>query len=368
MRASALALGLFLLVGACGGGGEGTDPGPGDGDPQTLSGDYTFVFVRGIGATRLVATSWGVGIADGVSSFAGTTTDNVAGSTGSAAPVSFTYTVDADATLRFLAGGTEQFRGGVTANGNYALLSGVITGTPALIILVRRSGTFTAADLMGTYALSSLTVDTSSGTTVVSMYGEASFDGVNAVSGAMSRSVNAEGTIISDLGIGGTYTVAANGAATMTLGLPDYEGGLSPSGELAVFGGDTDTGGSAPPTIWAFAQRGAGLSNASWSGDYWFAGITLDVSVPNFTTFAGSLTADGNGNVSYSGTENDETTVSAFARTGTYATAADGTTVLNEAGATENFQGGITPSGNVLVFAGGDSNGSRPIFWIAFRK
>jgi uncharacterized protein (TIGR03437 family) len=101
---------------------------------------------------------------------------------------------------------------------------------------------------------------------------------------------------------GGTYTMAADGSGTLSLGAASNAQLLSgsrtiyvsPSGNL-LLGGSTAAGGH---DILLGVKGMSGATNASWNGAYWGAGLRVDPSAVQ--GYAGALAARGQGKVTWS--------------------------------------------------------------------
>jgi len=313
---------------------------------------------------------WGDLIADGVSEITGGTLswNNGAGGIFSDSAPEISYTVDAMRRMTWPGGGAFNLQGGIATDGSVATMSSIgATGWPGLAILVRRGGNFDLGSLDDTYHLSGFCII---GATDVSLWGAVAFDGSGGASEELSGNTN--GLVVAPAPpISQTYTVAADGTATYTLGSFNQptEGGILLGGDLVVLAGSTD---GAAPCLLVLIRQSTAASASTLSGDYHIGAFLADAGAPppNFSSFTGTGSSDGVGTVTTNmgGIINVDGAVAPFpaAMTNdTYTVAADGTLSVTIAGTT--LVGSVSPTGDFAVLSGGRTMGSFPQLWFFVR-
>ncbi len=160
------------------------------------------------------------------------------------------------------------------------------------------------------------------------------------------QDVDAGGSVTADQTItSGTYSVAANGRATLTLtnslGSSDYVFYLSSSGSGVMM--STDPGSSSPLAGGLVtAQTGGPYSNASLNATSVISWSTGVASVSGADAVLGLLTGDGNGNFSLTADENDAgNIIPNSGSSGTYTVSANGRATFSD-----------LPNSPVLYFTG----------------
>ncbi len=191
-------------------------------------------------------------------------------------------------------------------------------------------------------------------------WGVATADGAGGLAGSIMQN---QATVVSvSLPLPGAYTVAADRETTLTLPGPSgYAGWTNSAGTLALSG---RISAGQPPASLALVKLGSGFSDASLSGDYHFAALSINASGDAVSVW-GTATFDGAGNISFSTTSNNEGTVSTpppSVLPGTYAVAADGQVTMSFPGG--DLEGCLTPDGQLLLGAGGVVNGQEPFLFL----
>lgn len=347
---------VLLGSGSCGGGGGGTL------GAQTFSGTYWVVLFTAEGNPVDVESVWGTATADGVSAITFNPIGGNSNQTVTTTVPSFAqeYTVDPDGTLRFLLGATEVTRGGVTSDGACAVLSNVFpVGSPQCIVLVRKGGAFSAASLTGIFNVLAV----GSASPPATLWAEVDFDGVSMFMGSGNTN---QGGAVGGGPFNDTFTVAGDGASTIDIFGETQSGGLVAGATFGIAGGGTTNGDD--PLMSFLVRGGTGLNDSALSGEYWVTGIESDPGTA-FTSFSGTISANGAGALSIAATQFDEISVSPLAGAATYSVAADGILTVNRTGLPlENIRGAVSPDGRFAVMVGGSENGSRPILMVLCRK
>jgi len=313
---------------------------------------------------------WGDVAADGVSQITGGTlgwNDGAGGIfTGPAPAVS--YTVDAARRMTWPGGGPFNVQGGISIDGSVATLSSIgATGWPGLSILVRRGGTFDLGSLNDTYHLSGFC---SSATADTSLWGTVTFDGLGGANETLSLNIN--GTIGGPVpNTAQIYTVAADGTTSYTFHPAHIatQGGILPGGDLVVLTGATVAG---PPCLVVLIRQSAAASASTLSGNYHIGAFFADVGAPppSFSSFTGTSSSDGVNTLTTNvgGTIDVDGVVGPWPPLVTndaYTVMTDGTLTLTTGGTT--LVGGVSPTGDYAVVAGGTTTGSLPQLWFMVR-
>jgi hypothetical protein len=190
--------------------------------------------------------------------------------------------------------------------------------------------------------------------------GTVTFDGSGGFS--FSGTSNEDGTTVTLSG-SGSYSIASDGTLTLDGNLV---GGVLSGG--SAFTAAT-TSGEEIQILVGIKKSGSSSSNASLSGTYAFSGFAFDVSpesslvnldipavpytgglsvpiVPTgFASDAGTVTFDGSGGFSFTGTSNEDGATVSLSGSGSYSVASDGALTL------DSMVGGVLPGGNVFVAA-----------------
>ena len=299
-----------------------------------VSGPYLYTGISSSGAA-----SSGPDVFDGVGGYSGSYVLNTSGVISSGS-ISGPYTAAVGGAMTLGA-----YSGKVSADGNTILFANLQAGTaPYVEVDIKQGQTnFTNADFSGIYQVVSITSIGDSGSTLT-----LTADGAGSYSGNL---VQNNAGVITSSAESGTYSVAADGALTMTpaSGSP-LSGGISADGKTLVISQLT----AGQPSAFAVGikQGQTNFTNADVVGTY---------SIVNYTGNSAELATlsfDGAGNFSGTTTSNGAGTISNSSITGTYAVAADGTLTVwflhqNVHPFSVVFTGGVSSDGNtlVLVFA-----------------
>lgn len=353
-----LVLALLLLLSCCGGGAKGNDGG--SADLSNLTGTYWAVALAATTVTTDSETTWGTLVSDGAGSIMPHTTTNDDGVVSTPLLTSsFGYEIDANGEIRFLLGPNPVYRGRITDDGRYAVLSSL--GEPRIIVLVRREGTHTVADIAGTYAFAGAGFATGPAAYTMS----AAFDGIGLFAG--TGAVNEAGSL--DGGThSGTYGVSPSGAVSMgILGVP-FLGGLGGDNNFVLLGGGTTNGND--PLGWFLVRRpDTGAGNSLLAGTYYAGGVeTVLGSMDEAQAFWGVVQANGLGGFTLQGQTTGPGAVAPLALSGTYGVAGDGTLTMNRGGLIENLTGAVSPDGRVAIASGGTTASSNPVLILMFRR
>ncbi|MDJ0974505.1 MAG: hypothetical protein QNJ98_08615 [Planctomycetota bacterium] len=350
-----------LSLAACGGGGGG-GPLP----ASVFVGQYSIAFIA-LEDDRDMEVAWGTGNADGQSLLSITGSENDNGTVTSPPDQSLEFAISADGTMTVGQGGSTFLSGAVRPDGGIAVLNSIDPSQPGIAVLIRRSGTYSAATATGLYGLSSFGSERMT-PVVTTIFGTATFDGASATQ--WSVGLNIEGTTSGGAGLTASYTIAPDGTSTLATASYAYEGAWVPGGDLGFVGGDTigePTASGSDPFLFVFARRSSGLDDADFAGTYRIVGIEYNATATIASSFFGTLTSDSMGGLSISGTQNAGGMVEAFGGTGSYSVAGDGAVELDRTGRVEKIQGTISPDGRYFIASGASETDSDPVLWIAFR-
>lgn len=170
------------------------------------------------------------------SSFTTNEEGTISGPAGGAA----TYTVGANGTMSVTIG-TDVYEGGLLDGGNVAVLASTsATSDPAIMILVKKAGTLSDADLDGAYWIATLGWKPGVNRHDTEV-GSGTFNGAGNVTVTLTD--NEEGVISTGGGGAATYSIAADGTLTLNTG-DTFTGGVLLGGQIAI--GATTSGGSDP--------------------------------------------------------------------------------------------------------------------------
>ena len=195
---------------------------------------------------------------DGAGSFSGTDMLNKTGGVVVSNPISGTYALAADGTLRIVRVGSSLI-GSLSADRSRLVLSQTISGkAPAVAVGIKQGQTnFSNADLAGSYAMVDYGYDSAGDIVTLSTV---SFDGAGNVSGTGTQNIS--GTI-STQAYSATYAVAADGTLTVspTNGSP-MTGGLSADGNTLVI--SQMTSGKSPEVLVGI-KRGLAIPTGTYT-------------------------------------------------------------------------------------------------------
>jgi hypothetical protein len=355
------ALWLSLTLAGCGGGGGG------GGGPvlalsdATLSGSYHLVSLSGTGSPATFCGETGPGTADGAGVGTFSLISNVDGAIDGPTTFSAGYRVAANGVLEFPDPADPLLAlhsGGVTSDGEMGLVGAVAPGDPpGVTMLLRRGATEGNVTMAGHYHLVRLgTVPGTDDTSV--WWGHLRAGGGFVYDGAVLT--NTMGVAWSALVLG-TYSVATDGAATLTINGETFSGAVAPDGHVAFFGGGSTVG--SPPGIVVLVKVAPSATRAHFAGTYWTVSVERERDGV-FRTRTGFTRADGEGHLSTTMTSNTEgTIVSDPTYSREYFVLEDGEVHMER-----GPKGGIGPEGRVVVTGGGTSTNGGPLLQIYCRR
>ena len=297
-----------------------------------VSGPYLYTGISSSGAT-----SSGPDVFDGVGGYSGSYVLNTSGVISSGS-ISGPYTAAVGGAMTLGA-----YSGEVSADGNTILFANLQAGTiPSVAVEIKQGQTnFTNADFSGIYQVVSITSSGDSGSSLT-----LTADGAGSYSGNL---VQNNAGVITSSAVSGTYSVAADGALTISpaSGSP-LSGGISADGKTLVL--SQLTAGQPSRFAVGIKQGQTNFTNADVVGTY---------SIINYTGNSAELVTldfDGAGNFSGTTTSNDAGTIANSSVTGTYAVVADGTLTVTIIHPYVHplfvtFTGGVSSDGNTLVLA-----------------
>jgi hypothetical protein len=314
-------------------------------------------------APQTVATT-GILIADGAGGAVHSFVSNMLGTLSGPTTAPYTYTVASDGTLELFTGPNLVGRGGISADGECAVIGSVRAGAFAgILVLQRRAGVHDDTRLTGFYhlvvaAAFPTTGSSSSGVATVGFDG-----GGNAIGGPATS--NTMGSITSGTFGDSTYSVIADGSSVLELPGAALEGGVAVDGALALWAGSTDA--SAPTSITFAVREATSAGLGTFQGAYWIVVFERDPIGAEFRSLTGTATSSGTGSVSFVGTSNTEGTIAAEpASATTYTVTPNGRLTVAAGGS--NFAGGVTGDGRFAVLGGGTTGGSWPSLVVFCRK
>jgi hypothetical protein len=361
-----LALLLSALAAACGGsgGGGGGVPAPVVG-PATFTGTYFAVLYSGghSPAAEGLATT-GILVADGAGGAAHSETSNLTGVVSGPTTTPYTYTVAADGTLELFAGPTLFARGGISADGERAVLGSIASGAFAgILVLHRRQGVHDDTSLTGIYHLVTHALDPTFGDSGATT-GSAAFDGGGNVAGGAATS-NTMGSLVAGPFGSGIYSVIADGTSAYAPASMDLEGGVSGDGAVGLWGGGL-VAGQLVATVIAVRETSA-AGPGTFQGRYWVVSFERDPAGGDFRSFTGTATSDGSGGLTLVGTSNTEGVIAAEPPGATtYTVTPTGRLTVDAGGSV--LAGGVTADGRFAALGGGTTLGSPPTLVVLARK
>ncbi len=357
-RFAPLLVGLTLILGSCGGGGS-------DGGVigvASFAGTYWLALYEPSGGAGGGTATWGTAVSDGAGNVTLDGMANDGGMVSAPGAQGLTYTVDPDGTLRVFQAATEVVRGGISGDGNCAILATTSTTiTPLILVLIRSVGAFSPATLTGDFHMTAYLDQGSAGSLHST---KVAFDGVSAYDG--TGAINEDG--LQDGGmLPGTYTVAPSGLATVSLFGALHDGCLMTGGGFGAFAGGNAN--STPPAILLLMRAATAATNATLSGSYWVVGIEKDLTGP-FESITGTITADGVNQLSIDATRFDGTTLGAVMGSAVYNVSTDGAVVADRSGVfgNEDMVGAVSADGRIAIISGGSVSGSNPVLFVLCRK
>ncbi len=364
----ALILGAGLVAAtACGGGGGGTG-GLVVADP--FNGEYHFVQYTGkAGPPYAAMGAWGDFTSDGTGTVTAGTSWSIENGVldgptpGSTVP----YTMLPGRRIEWLVSGFPLVEGGVSANGEHAILGSVLTTMdPTIVLLTKPPTGMGLGSLVGNYHYAQL-ITSPTGTTDATYWGLANFDGAGSVDLVLYG--NIDGSLIGPAATTESYLVAPDGTVGLSLGTQRFGGVLRQDGQVAWLGGSVTGGGVT--TIGVLIKYSSGATLGTFSGDYHIAGMSVsdDVAPPiNWQSLTGTIDSSGTGQFRMTSltTLSDNGTVNTASSPGTptpYTVAPNGGMTIPGA----NLVGAVASDGSVAAVVGGTAAGSPHILWVMIR-
>jgi hypothetical protein len=174
------------------------------------------------------------------------------------APTTQSYTVQSDGTVTYtFTPSLDPTWGGILLGGDLIVLGGATDtqwASTCIVVLIRQSGTASAATLTGSYHSAGIAGDTGTPPPhFISYTGLCSFDGVDTMTVNVGTG-NLDGAVgpFPPIAIDQTYAVAGDGGLTVTTPLTTHVGAVSPTGACAAVAGGT--GATTPPEFWIFVR------------------------------------------------------------------------------------------------------------------
>ena len=328
------------ILTACGGSSNNTPEAP---PPPALEGAYWMAVASADATAGDTNASWGTLTLSAGGAGSVTGSNNFNGTVSPIPPTALThnYAPEPNRDMAVTANGAT-YNGRLSPNGEVFAASSTTAGMdPDLMVCVRKGGTHSLASSTGTYAFVLYAPDLFLITGTLTLDGA----GTATISGTENDGLAAPSPSSDSFG----YTVGADGALSFMTGADLLVGGISPSGEVMVLGGDAADPG---PTFICVCirQSGSGMSNASLMGDYAWRSLGNDAAGPTAYAWGGSAVSDGTNSLNVTGQENRDGMYSAFSAPHTYNVNASGRFTLNGSG--EDFLGHLSADGGFAVLAG----------------
>ena len=352
---------LALALGACGGGSSTPTPAFGNAD---FVGTYQLLCLGGSRADSNASASFGYVTADGAGLASGMVGENLNSVASALSPTGdIPYLVQGDGTLLI-----DNLRGLLTNDGAFAVLGSYENGAdPFVCLLIRRSGAYSNATLDGNYHLGGMAVTTASALSVWTGpgmgLGPVQFDGLGGGT-YPGVNVNDNEIITTDGGGPSPYAIAADGVLqTDSTWFPPGLGAVTSDGVFGMTGGGP--GGSAP-FLQLLVEVGAGLDDATFSGEYAAFFLSTDLQPmmdTGFTSGVGRALANGAGTLDLVGfTLNEEQVVTAGTDdTETYTVSPDGRLVVG------NLEGAVSADGR-FAYLVGPNTADAPVILVMIRR
>jgi hypothetical protein len=254
--------------------------------------------------------------------------------------------------------GTKVYSGGLRSGGDIAVSGVTAAGqSPALIVDVRKGGgAFDNSSLAGTYFNVGYAWQPAASPYHYTISGLLTFDGVGGWTTTMDG--NREGLLVTGATNTGTYSIAADGSASLSDPGTVFLGTVLFGGELLVLG---TFGSGARVEIVLCARKGGTFTQSSMQGDYWVVGFGSNPVGHDHFSSSGSCAFDGTGSLTWTGSQNAEGTITSLnGMTETYAIASDGTLTLVNSGIGSGLtlRGGVV-AGGALALVSAVTNGNR---------
>ena len=367
------ALLALLLLAACGssGGGDSTVVVPVQSSPNAhlFAGTYQAVAVSATEdmGFEYMRTRWGTMLADGVYDVLGSLTHNYGGAISVLATDTYgTFAVETDRrfTYESLFAGLDHSVGGITETGDIVSLAIMAAGaTPTMQVYARRDGMHGLGSLSGTYRLAGFGA-TVAGLMTSATWGTVTFDGMGG--GTSDAAVNQEGATFGPVLLPITYTVAPDGAMSLSFaGGLTLDGGIAAGGDVLLLGGGTTPGDNM--FVYVLVREGAGLGDADLDGNFVLTGMTQEVGTNFYATIAGNLAADGMGAAQARGLRCQEGVVEWIPSENVTTTVAPTGALTLTTGGGDVFVGGLVPDARFGVLAGPTNAGGDPTILFLLR-
>lgn len=260
-------------------------------------------------------------------------------------------------------------KGAVSTNGRIMAWCHTLTTDivpPGLWIGLSEEANTREASLVGDYHFVSVSVDTTAPVDQ-GRVGTWTFDGQG---GLLISDV-----VTNDAGVVGapasspflySYGVPDEGLVTLTGENRIWLGSILGAGELGVFT-DLSTGPASGflLSVALCLPVAPGANDGTVSGRYHFAGLSYDAL--DFTSNFGTIESDGAGNLTGTVLENEDGfTTPPQNVTATYVVGPNGAFTLTTPGG-DVFEGGVSASGDIVIFGGGTTNGTERGVFLLFR-
>jgi len=347
---------------ACGGGGGSSNAN------GLLVGAYHLV---GISARTdpgpQVMTNWGTLSADGAGRLSLTAFQNEEGDTsGPDTQGNVPYGVSSDRTVTVLDAAEPSLAvavGRITPQGDVVVLgSSADDRDPGMWIALRKAGSFSPIALAGRYH-GCLIWHRDAPEDTVAYLGTWDFDALGGFTANGLSNVDGTTAVFSLLG---SYSVDADGVASISYGVMDLSGGVLAGGRFAALAGSTFFG--TQPALLVLIR--ATLVSETWvvpRGDSFVTGLERDVVGGVYRSYLGSFTVGSGTDISVSWRKNEEGAVSTITPwTSTWLGDPDAAFGFYDAEG-DLYSGGADRDGRFAVMAGGRNAASNPALFFILR-
>lgn len=366
-------LGAGVLAILCGCGGGGSTP---SATTSLTNADFSGVYyLMGLGAdvgTPNRRAVYGTMRPGGTGSYSTFLAINQDGVESPASLANGTYAVQSDGSMDFDGGAVV---GGLEANGHAALAASSQAGsTPGIVVMLRPTGAYSASAFLGDYHGGGLQTTSPAGgfsSWATSPTAPLTFDGVQWVNYTDMTSFNIEGDRQEGTSAGrAPFTISPTGEFTVFTYGGKGLGTATSSGSFAVVSGATSDAASPPgatgqPFVFAYIKVGSDMGRSSLQGEYWVAGLASDPANGNsWTSFFGSVSSDGAGNLAYSAPTVDSEGVITMPgpTSATYAVSAEGRLT------SDDRVGAVTQDGRFAFLTGSIDDGGPPLMMFLLHK
>lgn len=275
------------------------------------------------------------------------------------------YRILAGNRIQWMFEGNPGAEGGISADGGLSVVSSVLVGgSPSIAVLARREAGLSVASLSGLYHFAQFGT-TAAGTSDVTTWGRGTFNGSGDVTFMLWS--NRDGVISGPVGGPGTYTVAPDGALTLSMGGTSFGGGVVRGGQLAILGGSADDGG--PAALGVLLAYSTAATTTTFNGSYHTMMMTASpdaMPIVNWTTYAGTVLSNGLGTWSWTSLtrmrDDGVITLIPDPTLVPYTVAANGAMTISS-----GLVGAVSADGSHAAFVGSTAAGSGPALWILIR-